>query len=190
MGELALPRYPDEIEREREKWRNFPRKRPARLEVAGPGQESVWDYPRPPRVEAVSDRVLVEFGGLILAESLRAFRVLETSSPPVYYLPPDDVRMDRLERMEGCSLCEWKGWAQYWAVCVGNRFDERAAWSYPEPDRGYEAIKDCLAFYPGKMDACYVGDRRVTPQPGPYYGGWITPDVVGPFKGEVGTEDW
>ena len=183
-------RHPDDIERERERWRNFPRTRPAGIEVPGPGQESVWDYPRPPRVEAVSDRVRVEFGGLLLAESLRAFRVLETSSPPVYYLPPDDVRIQYLEPIEETSLCEWKGFARYWAVRVGDRMADRAAWSYPEPDHGYEVIKDYLAFYPGKMDACYVGDRQVKPQPGLYYGGWVTAAVVGPFKGEPGTEEW
>ncbi len=181
---------PDDIGREREKWRTFPRKRPARIETPGPEQESVWDYPRPPRVEVVSSRVRVEFGGILLAESLRAFRVLETSSPPVYYLAPQDIHMEYLDPIEGSSLCEWKGLARYWSVRVRDRMADRVAWSYPDPDHGYEVIKDHLAFYAGKMDACYVGDRRVTPQPGLYYGGWVTPDVVGPFKGEPGTEEW
>ncbi len=185
-----MPRYPEEIEREREKWRKFPRKRPARIVIPGPGQESVWDYPRPPRVEAVSDRVRVEFGGIILAESFRAFRVLETSSPPVYYLAPEDVRMECLRPSEGSSFCEWKGRARYWAVRVKDRVADWAAWSYPDPDPDYGVIKDYLAFYPGEMDACYIGARRVTPQPGHYYGGWITPEVVGPFKGEPGSEEW
>lgn len=185
-----MGRYPDEVERERSKWRNFPRKRPAHVQTLRPGQESVWDYPRPPRVEAVTRRVRVEFGGIVVAESDRAVRVLETASPPVYYVPPDDVRRELLEPVEGSTLCEWKGLAQYWTARVGDRVAQRAAWSYADPDPEYEAIKGYIAFFPGEMDACFVGDHVATPQPGRYYGGWVTPDVVGPFKGEPGTEEW
>jgi uncharacterized protein (DUF427 family) len=164
--------------------------RPVEIQVPGPGQESVWDYPRPPRVEPVARRIRVEFGGIVLAETDAAFRVLETASPPVYYLPPADVRTEYLEPSPRSTVCEWKGVANYRSVRVGDRFVEDVAWSYPEPNPGYEAICDYLAFYAGKMDACYVGGVRVTPQPGRFYGGWITPDVVGPFKGEPGTEMW
>lgn len=164
--------------------------RPVEIRVPGPGQESVWDYPRPPRVEPVARRVRVEFGGIVLAETDGAFRVLETASPPVYYLPPADVGIEYLEPSPRSTICEWKGVANYRSVRVGDRFAEDAAWSYPEPNPGYEAIRDYLAFYAGKMDVCTVGGVRVTPQPGRFYGGWITPDIVGPFKGEPGTEMW
>jgi uncharacterized protein (DUF427 family) len=175
---------------QREYWRNFQRQRPAKIETPGPGQESVWDYPRPPRVEPVTQRICVEFGGIVLAESTRAHRVIETASPPVYYLPPEDVRMEHLEPSTHSTFCEWKGVAKYWSVRVGERFEPQAAWSYPEPDGGYYVIRDHIAFFAGKMDACYVGEHRARPQPGAFYGGWITPDVVGPFKGEPGTEGW
>jgi uncharacterized protein (DUF427 family) len=138
----------------------------------------------------VSKRVRVEFGGIVLADTVRALRVLETASPPAYYLPPEDVQMEYLEQTGRRTFCEWKGAARYWAVRVGERVARDAAWSYPEPKEGYEAIRDYLAFYAGKMDACFVGEDRVTPQPGRFYGGWITPELVGPFKGEPGTELW
>ena len=169
---------------------NVKQRRPARIEDPGPGQESVWDYPRPPRVEPVSERIRVEFGGIALADTVRAYRVIETASPPVYYLPPEDVQTQYLEPSARSTACEWKGTARYRSVRVGDRFARDAAWSYPEPNGAYEAIRGYLAFYAGKMDACYVGEHRVTPQPGRFYGGWITPDVVGPFKGEPGTEMW
>jgi uncharacterized protein (DUF427 family) len=174
----------------REERRNAKRSRPAQIETPGPGQESVWDYPRPPRVERVAERIRIEFGGVLLADSQRAYRVIETSSPPTYYLPPEDVRMEHLEPRDHSTFCEWKGIAKYWSVRVGNSLAEDAAWSYPEPDEGYEVIRDYLAFYPQKMDACYVGDQRAKPQPGQYYGGWVTPNIVGPFKGEPGSENW
>ena len=185
-----MPRASDAYAAEREKWRNFPRVRPANIVVPGPGQESVWDYPRPPRVEPVPHRVRVEFGGIVLADSTAALRVCETSSPPAYYIPPADVEMSCLEPSARTSFCEWKGLASYWSVRVGDRVAKDAAWSYPDPDPGYEAIRDYLAFYPRRMSACYVGEHRVQPQPGLYYGGWVTPELVGPFKGAPGTEAW
>lgn len=166
------------------------RERPREIVTPGPGQESVWDYPRPPRVESVSQRVRVEFGGMVLADSVRAYRLLQTGTPPVYYFSPVDVQMAHLLPSARTTTCEWKGVAEYWSVRVGERVAENAAWSYPEPDEGYEVIRGYLAFYARKMDACYVGTHRATPQPGGFYGGWITPDIVGPFKGEPGTENW
>lgn len=180
----------DALAAEREKWRSFPRVRPSGIVVPGPGQESVWDYPRPPRVESVSRRVRVEFAGRVLAETSRALRVCETASPPTYYIPPADVDMAALVPTARSSFCEWKGVARYWAVQGKGRMAMDAAWSYPEPDAGYEAIRDYLAFYPRRMDACYVGLDRVAPQPGFYYGGWVTPELVGPFKGVSGSESW
>lgn len=175
---------------EQAKWRKFERTRPTGIVVAGPGQESVWDYPRPPRVEPVAARVRVEFEGLTIADTNRALRVCETSSPPCYYVPPADILMAHLEPSERTSFCEWKGLASYWAVRVGARHAKDAAWSYPDPDDGFEAIRDYIAFYPRRMDACWLGPDRVTPQPGFYYGGWVTPNLVGPFKGVPGSEGW
>lgn len=166
------------------------RGRPDRIETPGPGQRSVWDFPRPPQVEPVRERIRIEFGGAVLADTEHACRVLETASPPTYYIPPEDVRREYLEPSRSRTVCEWKGTASYWSVRVGGRFSADAAWSYEDPSPGFEAIRGYLAFYPGRVDACFVGDDRVTPQPGRFYGGWITPDFVGPFKGEPGTEGW
>lgn len=173
-----------------EEWRAFPRRRPDHIETPGPGQESVWDYPRPPRVEPVPERVRVEFGGQLVADSRRALRVLETAGPPVYYIPPEDVRTEFLEPSPHSTLCEWKGRARYWHLEVADHKGRNAAWAYPQPLEGYEAIRDYIAFYAQRVDAAYVGDEQVRPQPGQFYGGWITSGVVGPFKGEPGSEDW
>jgi len=163
--------------------------RPTRVEP-DPGQESVWDYPRPPRVEETSRHIQVVFNGVVIADTFEAKRVLETSHPPVYYIPPGDIQMSYLVRAPGSSVCEWKGQAEYYTVVVEGRKAERAAWCYPDPKSSYEAIRDHVAFYAGLMDACYVDGERVRPQPGGFYGGWITSDVVGPFKGEPGSAGW
>ena len=157
----------------------------------GPGQESVWDYPRPPRVEAVPERLRVVVDGEIVAETTRGFRVLETAGAPVYYFPPDDVRSDRLQASPHTSVCEWKGDASY-VRYVGptGRTIDNVAWSYPAPSPGYEAIRDHLAFYAGRVDEAWVGDERATPQPGHFYGGWVTSRIVGPIKGEPGSAGW
>jgi uncharacterized protein (DUF427 family) len=155
-----------------------------------PGQESVWDYPRPPRVEVVSKHIRVVFAGLDIADTRDARRVLETSHPPVYYIPKRDVRMECLAEASGSSLCEWKGSAVYYDVVVGDRVAVRAAWGYPDPAPAFSDIKDCIAFYPELMDACYVDEEKARPQPGGFYGGWITNDIVGPFKGAPGSQSW
>lgn len=185
-----MPESADQYQSEREKWRNFPRVRPPAIVPPGPGQESVWSYPRPPRLEPVSRRVRVELEGIVLADTTRALRVCETSSPPGYYISQADIRMEHMEPSARTSFCEWKGLASYWSVRVGGRFAKDCAWSYPRPDPGYEAIENYIAFYPRRMDACWVGEDRVTPQPGLYYGGWVTPDLTGPFKGAPGSEAW
>jgi len=166
--------------------------RPSTLAVRpGPGQESVWDYPRPPRLEATPRRVRVVLGGVTIADTVHALRVLETSHPPTYYVPPADVRGDCLEEVPGVgSVCEWKGAARYFNVTAGGRRALRAAWSYPAPTPTFAALKDHLAFYVAAMDACYLDDEQAHAQPGGFYGGWVTSDVVGPFKGEPGTEGW
>jgi uncharacterized protein (DUF427 family) len=154
------------------------------------GQESVWDYPRPPRLEACSRRIRVEFGGKTIADTQRALRVLETSHPPVYYIPFEDIRMEYLKDREGSSFCEWKGRARYYSVAVNGKLADKAAWGYPNPTPAYAGIKDHLAFYPAEMDACTVDGERVRPQQGDFYGGWITENIVGPFKGGPGSWGW
>lgn len=181
---------PEQQAAEREKWRRLPRRRPDRIPRPGPGQHSVWDYPRAPRIEPVTQRVRVELAGVALADTTHALRVCETGGPPAYYVPPSDVRREALFASEQTSFCEWKGLARYWTVRIGARALRDAAWSYPEPDPAYVALRDHVAFHAGRVDACWVGEWRVTPQPGRYYGGWITPDLVGPFKGEPGSEHW
>ena len=132
----------------------------------------------------------VEFGGEVIADTGRALRVAETASPPTYYIPRADVRSGALVPCSGASVCEWKGRATYWTVRTSRAEAERAAWSYPEPLPAFHALRDHVAFYAGRMDACWVGLHRVVPQPGGFYGGWVTPDLVGPFKGEPGTGHW
>ena len=156
----------------------------------GPGQESVWDYPRPPRLEPTPRRIRIVFAGETIADTRRAWRVLETSHPPVYYLPLDDIRREWLIAAPGSSFCEWKGGAVYWTLRVGGREAPRVAWSYPAPMLGFAPIRDHLAFYAGPLDECTVDGEAVCPQPGGFYGGWITTAVLGPFKGEPGTDGW
>jgi len=163
---------------------------PVERVVPGPGQESVWDYPRPPRVEAVPERLRVVVDGAVLAETTRGFRVLETAGAPVYYLPADDVRLDLLEPSPHTTVCEWKGSAAYHTFVGPSRRIENVAWSYPDPSPGYEAIRGCLAFYAGHVDEAWVGDELATPQPGRFYGGWVTSRIVGPIKGEPGSFGW
>ncbi len=152
--------------------------------------ESVWDYPRPPRVEPSERRVRVIVDGSVIAESTRAVRVLETSHPPGWYIPREDVRMDLLRPTSRQTACEFKGQAAYFHVSAGGRDRRDAAWTYERPLPGYEAITGHIAFYPGRVDEAWVDDERVQPQAGDFYGGWITSDVTGPFKGAPGTRGW
>jgi len=156
----------------------------------GPGQESVWDYPRPPRLEDSSKHIQVVFNGTVLADTHRAKRVLETSHPPVYYLPPDDIKMECLTSTNRSSWCEWKGQAAYYTVIVGRKQVSNAAWYYPNPTPYFKSITNYVAFYPSLMEACYIDGERVQAQAGDFYGGWITSDIVGPFKGGSGTLGW
>lgn len=155
-----------------------------------PGQESVWNYPRPPRVEAVRRQCEVIFGGQTIAITLSPVRVLETSHPPVYYFPPDSVLAGALDPIERTSYCEWKGVASYFNVVRADALARAAAWTYRDPKPGYEMLRDHIAFYPADMEMCLVDGDFVRPQPGGFYGGWITSHVAGPFKGEPGTEGW
>jgi uncharacterized protein (DUF427 family) len=159
-------------------------------EKPGPGQESVWDYPRPPRLENGSQRIQVIVGGITIAESVSTIRVLETSHPPVYYIPRQDVVMACLLPEPGRSFCEWKGAAGYYSVAAAGQTIEQAAWFYSDPLPRFSRIAGHMAFYPSKMEACYVDDERVQAQEGDFYGGWITSNIVGPFKGPSGTFGW
>ena len=156
----------------------------------GPGQRSVWDFPRPPALEPVGETVRIELGGAEVARTDAALQILETSHPPTVYLPASAFVPGALAARAETSGCEWKGQATYLDVRGGGRVVEKAAWTYPTPREPYQALKDHVAVYPGAMDACWVGDERVTPQPGGFYGGWITSRVVGPFKGGPGSWGW
>lgn len=162
---------------------------PRRIEPL-PNQESVWDYPRPPRVEPSAHHVQVYFAGELIADSSRTLRVLETSHPPVYYIPMDDVKMAHLTPSARTTYCEYKGSAGYYTLAVGDEVSEEAAWYYPTPTARYAALAGHVAFYPGRVSACLVDGEVVQPQPGDFYGGWVTSAIVGPFKGGPGSWGW
>lgn len=184
-----MSRLPDWARRGRSGWLWTGVERPPFAARPGPGQESVWDYPRPPALVSDSRHVLVWCGDLLVADTREAFRVCETASPPAWYLPPRDVRTELLEPAPSASRCEWKGEARYWAVVTPGRRVERAAWSYSDPFADFEAVRGYLCFYPALL-TCSVDGAPVVQQPGRFYGGWITPELVGPFKGEPGSEGW
>ncbi len=171
-------------------WTNTGARRPSFADTPLPSQESVWDYPRPPALDRDARRVIVRAGSTVLADTTRAVRVLETASPPTFYLPPDDIDLSLLQRADGGSMCEWKGQAAYWSVCLpdGTRLAS-VGWSYPTPTAAFAAIGGWLSFYPARL-ACTVDGERVRPQPGGFYGGWLTDDIAGPVKGTPGTGHW
>ncbi|MBJ6121794.1 DUF427 domain-containing protein [Sphingomonas sp. BT553] len=155
-----------------------------------PGQESVWDYPRPAVAMATSRHIRIEHRGLTIADTRAAVRTLETSHPPSYYLPPTDIAMTMLRRSARQSFCEWKGEAVYYDLVLGDETIRDLAWSYPAPTPAFAILRDHLAFYAAPLDRCLVDDERVTPQPGGFYGGWITADLAGPFKGVPESRFW
>lgn len=152
--------------------------------------ESVWDYPRPPRVEPVSSHIEVTHAGVTLVSTNASVRVLETSHPPTYYLPITDFTAEVLASVDGTTFCEFKGVASYFDIVVGDQRIERAAWTYENPSPGFESLSGRVALYASRVDECRVGDDVVIPQEGDFYGGWITKNVVGPFKGAPGTRGW
>ena len=159
--------------------------------LPGPGQESVWDYPRPPAIRPTSKPVRIIHGGEVIADTTAAVRICETSQLPAYYVPRANVRGDWLAPSLGRSLCEWKGMATYWSLAVpGQPPIPDAGWSYEDPTIPFASIRGHVAFYASKLDECWVGDDRVEPNPGSFYGGWWTPEVVGPFKGGPGSSWW
>jgi uncharacterized protein (DUF427 family) len=159
-------------------------------EPAGTGQESVWGYPRPAIAERTGRRLRIVHRGVVVADTIRAVRTLETSHPPSYYFPPDDVDTSLLRPAEGRSLCEWKGAARYFDAVLGNEVLAGVAWSYPNPTSSFVLLKDYIAFYAAPFELCTVDGERVTPQPGGFYGGWITRWEAGPFKGVPGSRLW
>jgi uncharacterized protein (DUF427 family) len=161
-----------------------------RPDPAGPGQESVWTYPRPAVAEACTAHVVIRHRGLVVADTRASVRTLETSHPPSYYIPAADIAAGVLRRAAGSSFCEWKGVAAYWDVVVGDAVLRRVGWSYPEASGGFAILRDHVAFYAGPFDRCTVDGETVIPQEGGFYGGWITNWVVGPFKGGPGTMGW
>ena len=155
-----------------------------------PGQESVWSYPRPAIAQPTAAHLRVELGGRVVAETRHGVRTLETSHPPSYYFPREDIAPGCLRTISRRSVCEWMGEAEYFDVVAGDRVAEAAGWSYPHPSPAFLPLAGFVAFYPGPMDACWVDGERVVPQPGRFYGGWITSRVAGPFKGGPGTAGW
>ena len=170
-------------------WRYHGQQRPPFAIAPGPGEESVWDYPRPPRIEPVLREVVVRAGEVEIARTRGALRVLETASPPTVYIPRADVVTAYLHPAPGASYCEWKGAARYWTVATPSLRLEAVGWSCDNPRPEFEDARECVSFYPGRI-ACYMDEVRVQAQPGGFYGGWITPEVVGPFKGGAGTAGW
>jgi uncharacterized protein (DUF427 family) len=179
----------DDLEKARAQWRWRGSDRPSFAVDPQPGQESVWDYPRPPRVVRDEREIVVRWGSIEIARTRRAIRVLETSHAPNFYLPWRDVAQHLFKEASGSSVCEWKGLARYWSLVDGERCLRSVAWSYPHPLSGAEEIADCVALYSSALE-CRVDTALVRPQPGGFYGGWITPEVVGPFKGEPGSGGW
>ena len=169
-------------------WKYRGQTRPDFADTPGPGQESVWDYPRPPKLSPDTRQIEVISAGRRIASSSKCFRVLETASPPAFYIPPSDVDWQYLIAGSGQSVCEWKGAASYW-VLNSNPQQGAVGWSYPQPTPAFNKIKDYVSFYPALLE-CFVDGERVRPQPGRFYGGWVTGEIVGPFKGEPGTEHW
>ena len=169
-------------------WQYRGQQRPPFAQEPRAGQESVWDYPRPPLLQACTGLVVVSVDGEALARSTRTYRVMETASPPGFYIPPGDVDLQKLVAAPGSSVCEWKGTASYLKL-ASNPEGRAVAWSYPDPIAAFEQLRGYISFYPGRVD-CYVDSEKVRPQPGEFYGGWITDNVVGPFKGEPDTRHW
>ena len=161
-----------------------------RPDPAGPGQQSVWDFPRPAIAQPSDAHVMIEHRGLVIADTKASIRTIETSHPPNHYFPPDEIAAGVLRRASGSSFCEWKGHAQYWDVVIDGVTLAKVGWSYPEPSPAFAMLRDHVAFYAGPFDRCSINGETVVPQPGGFYGGWITSAVSGPFKGVPGSMGW
>jgi len=179
----------DQLKRARAQWRWRGLDRPPFADVPKPGQVSVWDFPRPPILVRDEREIVVRWGEALIARTCGAWAVRETSHPPTFYLPMADVEKALLRPAGGGSFCEWKGPALYWDLSDGERHLPQVAWSYRQPLLGAEPLADCIAFYAHHLD-CTVGGAKACAQHGGFYGGWITPDLSGPFKGEHGSSGW
>ncbi len=179
----------DALTRARAQWRWRGTQRPPFADVPAPGQVSVWDFPRPPALVREAREIVVHWGPTLVARTYGAWAVRETAHPPTFYLPLADVERTLLHSAGGGSLCEWKGPAHYWDLIDGQRRLAKVAWSYPKPLAGAEVLAQCIAFYAHELQ-CSVGGKSVLAQPGGFYGGWITPDLAGPFKGDAGSNSW
>jgi uncharacterized protein (DUF427 family) len=180
-----MAQTPDWIQQARSQWTYTGKKRPDFAHEPKTRQESVWDYPRPPKLDTDQRTIIVKHSDIVIVDTTRAIRVLETASPPTVYIPPTDINMDLLNNVGGNSICEWKGKASYWDLNLQDKRIPRSAWSYEDPFEEFMDIKGYLSFYPGMLE-CYINGERVKPQPGGFYGGWITSEIVGPVKGEPG----
>lgn len=188
MHEKSQGNPPNWLLKAREKWQFNGRQRPPFAEIPEDGQVSVWDFPRPPAVEKVTQSISVFHEDLCLAKTSNGYAVMETASPPTYYIPLSAVNKEHLVSIpHKTSVCEWKGSAQYWALA--NNPQNAIAWSYAKPFSPFEKLKDYFAFYPQQL-TCFLGDEKVRPQPGLFYAGWITNNLAGPFKGDPGTGHW
>lgn len=174
---------PNWAKKGRSQWEFFGQKRPSFAIKPTKDQESVWDYPRPPKIEPDTRHIIVKIDDIVIADTTSAIRILETASPPTFYLPPSDINFEVLKQTTGSSKCEWKGTADYWNVLTKNSILKNVGWSYSDPFEEFKEIAGFLSFYPANLD-CYVDEERVRPQPGGFYGGWITNEIVGPVKGE------
>lgn len=181
--------FVEQIKSARSKWQYTGKFRPDFAESPTENQESVWDYPRPPKIDPDERHILVKHDDLIIAETYSSIRILETASPPVFYISPSDANFDYLKEAQGSSICEWKGTAKYWSLYLKDRVIKNIGWSYPSPFKEFEIIKDYISFYPARLD-CYVDGEKVMPQPGGFYGGWVTSEIIGPFKGKPGSGWW
>jgi uncharacterized protein (DUF427 family) len=170
-------------------WHFTGNQRPEFATEPGEGQESVWDYPRPPICVKDSREVIVRLGELVIAKTTNSVRVLETASPPTFYIPPADIKLELLHKTSGSSFCEWKGAATYWSLNASNQKVNNVGWSYELPSLRFASIQNYLSFYPAKLE-CTVDGEFVRPQPGGFYGGWVTDEIIGPYKGESGTGGW
>jgi len=184
-----MEKLPKWAELAQQKWKYTGEVRPPFAKEPGPGEESVWDYPRPPAIEPDIRPVTVKLGDLILAKSSDTIKIKETAGAPVFYIPKSDINMDLVEKSGRVTQCEWKGYGIHWHLKTAERLIENVGWSYEKPFPDYKRIEGYLSFYPAKAE-CYVGDERVQPQPGGFYGGWVTSEIVGPMKGEEDSASW
>jgi len=186
---IPMSLSPEQLLRARAQWKWRGTQRPPFAHKPKPGQISVWDFPRPPELVRDTREIVLNWGSIVIARTRLSWAVRETSHPPTYYLPLTDVRTDLLQTAGEGSFCEWKGPAHYWNLVDKTKSLKLVAWSYPRPLKEAKCISDCIAFYAHELN-CTVGGLQVTPQPGQFYGGWITSDLAGPFKGEPGSSDW